>query len=59
MWTWDRAIWWFTEIGLWPVFLYFQNHFFYGYHNVIVQKLVKEKMDFVILAHSFSLLKAL
>lgn len=44
MWTWDIVIWWFrVMIGLWAVFLYFQNYFFYGCHDFIVQKLVEEK----------------
>lgn len=59
MWTWDTVIWWFRVMGLWAVFLYFQNYFFYGCHDLIVQKLVEEKMDFFVLACSCSLLKAL
>ena len=45
-------------MGLWAVFLYFHSYFFYGCHDLIVQKLVEEKMDCFILAHSCSFLKA-
>lgn len=48
-------------MGLWALVLYFRNYFIYGCRDVIVQEIKTDrgKIDFLVLAHPFSLLKAL
>lgn len=59
MWTKDILILWFRVMRLWAFFLYFQNYFICSCHDVTVKeiKASKGKMDFSLLACSFSLLK--